>query len=80
MQEVKRAEIGEALDLPKAPIDEILNELFAEGMPKLTRRSRSDEKVRAIRGAYVREGPSIDGLAETVEKEARPARSRAHAE
>ena len=80
-QEVQRVEIGAALNLPKALVDKILNELFAAGMPKLERRSVSEEKVRAIHGAFVRGDGSIDDLVEVVEKEARrPARSRAHAE
>jgi DNA-binding Xre family transcriptional regulator len=81
VQEVQRVEIGGALNLPKALVGKILNELFVEGMPKLERRSPSEEIVRAIHGAFVRGHGSIDDLIEAVEEEARtPARSRAHGE
>jgi DNA-binding Xre family transcriptional regulator len=81
VQEKQHAEIGEALNVPTAVVDKILNELFAAGMPKLERRSLSEEKVRAIHAAFVRGDGSIEDLAEAVEREARkPARSRAHAE
>jgi DNA-binding Xre family transcriptional regulator len=80
-QEKPRAEIGEVLHLTKAQVHKILSELFAERMPKLERRSVSEEKVRVIRGAYVRGDGSLEALAEAIEKQARtPARSRAHAE
>jgi DNA-binding Xre family transcriptional regulator len=75
------AEIGGALNLTTAEVHKILDELFAEGMPKVERRRPSKERVRAIRGAYARGGESIDTLTEAVETEARkPARSQAHAE
>jgi transcriptional regulator with XRE-family HTH domain len=81
VQEKQRAEIGEALNLTKAQVQKVLSELFAEGMPKLERRSPSEAKVRAIHAAYVRGEGSIEDLAEAIETEARePARSRAHAE
>jgi DNA-binding XRE family transcriptional regulator len=81
MQEKQRAEIGGELNLPKALVDRILSDLFAEGMPKLERRSMSEAKVRAIHAAFVRGEGSIEDLAEAIEQEARePARSRAHAE
>jgi len=81
VQEKQRAEIGGELNLPKGVVDKILNELFAEGMPKLERRSLSEEKVRAIHAAFVRGDGSIEDLAEAIETEARrSARSRAHAE
>jgi len=80
-QEKQRAEIGGELNVPEAVVDKVLNELFAAGMPKLERRSVSEEKVRAIHRAFVRGDGSIEDLAEAVEREARnPARSRAHAE
>ena len=81
MQEKQRAEISEALNLTKTQVHKILSELFAEGMPKLERRSPGEEKVGAIRSAYVRGDGSIDDLVEAVEKDVRrPARSRADAE
>jgi DNA-binding Xre family transcriptional regulator len=81
VQEVQRVEIGGELNLPKAEVHKILSELFAEGMPKLERRSVSEAKVRAIYSAFVRGEGSIEDLAEVIEQEARePARSRAHAE
>ena len=80
VQEKQHANIGEALNLTKSQVHKILSELFVEGMPKLERR-RSDERARAIHGAFVRGERSIGELVELVEKEARkPARSRAHAE
>jgi DNA-directed RNA polymerase specialized sigma24 family protein len=54
MQGVRRADIGEVLDLTRGEVHKVLGELFAEGMPKLKRRALSDEKVRAIHAAYVR--------------------------
>ncbi len=35
LQKTLRAEMTEALDLSCAQVDKLLNELFAEGMPKL---------------------------------------------
>jgi DNA-binding Xre family transcriptional regulator len=81
MQEKRRVEIGGELNVPEAVVDKVLKELFAEGMPKLERRSVSEERVRAIHAAFVRGDGSIEDLADAVEREARePARSRAHAE
>jgi DNA-binding Xre family transcriptional regulator len=62
----QRGEIGEALSLPRAQIQKILSELFAEGTPTLERRRLSDEQVRAIHGAYVRGDGSIDKLAAAI--------------
>jgi DNA-binding Xre family transcriptional regulator len=89
-QEKQYAEIGEALNLTKAHVHKTLNELFAEGMPKLERRSPSEGKVRAIHAAYVRGDGSIENLAEAIgftrstararQPAPKPTRSRAHAE
>lgn len=65
MQETPRAEIAQALDLSRAQVDKLLSELFAEGMPQLTRRSMTDAQVRAIHTAYLR-GGSIDELAAAI--------------
>jgi len=62
----QHAEIGAELDLTKAQVHKILSELFAEGMPKLKRRSMSDRQVRAIHAAYTRGGAPIDRRAEAM--------------
>ena len=59
-------EIGAELNLTKAQAHKILSELFAEGMPKLERRSMSDRQVRAIHAAYIRGGAPIDRRAEAM--------------
>jgi DNA-binding XRE family transcriptional regulator len=66
MQGKRHADIGGALNLTKAQAHRILSELFAEGMPKLERRSLSDERVRAIHAAYVRGDGSINKLVEAI--------------
>ena len=62
----QHGEIGAALHLSKAQAHRILSELFAEGMPKLERRSMSDGQVRAIHAAYVRGWAPIDRCAEAM--------------
>ena len=62
----QHSEIGAALHLSKAQAHRILSELFAEGMPKLERRSMSDGQVRAIHAAYVRGWAPIDRCAEAM--------------
>jgi len=59
-------DISEALNLTRRHAHKILNELFAEGMPKLERRRLSDDKIRAIHAAYVRGGAPIQRRAEAM--------------
>jgi DNA-binding Xre family transcriptional regulator len=65
MQEKKRAEIREALNLTWRQLREILSELYAEGMPNLERHCMTDGQVRAIYAGYLR-GGSIDELATAI--------------
>ena len=72
----QHAEIGEALNMTTAQAHKILSELFADGMPKLKRRTISDEMVRAIHAAYVRGDGSIDKITRAIGFTASSARRR----
>jgi DNA-binding XRE family transcriptional regulator len=59
-------QIGNELGLTKRQVHKILSELFAEGMPHLSRREMSEETVRAIHAAYARGDTSINKIARAI--------------
>ena len=58
--------IADALTLTEAQVHNILSELFAEGMPKLTRRALTDQQARAIHAAHLKGEGSLNKLAKAI--------------
>jgi DNA-binding Xre family transcriptional regulator len=78
MQGEPHRDIGAAVGISEARVHKILGDLFSEGMPKLKRLHKGDERVQAIREAYIREDGSIQKVVEMAA--GKPTRSPAHAE